>query len=74
MEKLGPKSEIIIGILKGNPEGIGPTAIGLKMGYEYAEASSKVMNTLKRLVKSGDIERVVLGRRSPVVYRIKKEK
>jgi len=34
----------------------GPTEIGLKMGFNYSQASSKMMSALRTLLKHGEVE------------------
>lgn len=47
-------------------EPIGPTQVGLELGYDYNTASSKCYSALKKAVTMGIVEKVKGGKYLPV--------
>lgn len=49
----------VLEIIEQNPSGIGPTDIGLALGFDYCQASSAVTASIKALMKANLIRREV---------------
>lgn len=56
--------------LQNHPEGLGPTSIGLALGFEYNVASARVNIPLQQLVKERFVTKNGSGRK--VTYRLSK--
>lgn len=53
--------EKVLAVLRSRDAAFGPTEIGLKLGYDYQQASSAMMAPIRRLIAAGRAKLVKKG-------------